>query len=350
MAKPAHRFKMEIAVSEPKPVRVGVIGLGVGEQHIRGYLQVPGVDVVAICDVDPDKLKNVGDRWGIGRRHADFRGITEASDIDVVSVCSYDDAHHIQCLSAFRHGKHVMVEKPVALFRHEAEAILRAQQDSGRLITSNLILRQVPRFKELRRQIADGEFGEIFAVEGDYVHDILWKITRGWRGEMAFYSTVYGGGIHLLDLMRWLIGQEVTEICGMSNKVLTAGTPFGFDDTFINVLRYSKGAIGKSMSTYGPRRVKFHAVKVFGTKRTFENDTPNAKLFTGDDPDMDVHEVRTPYPGIEKGDLIPDFIDAIRQGREPNVSARDVFRVMDICFAAVESVERKQVIPVSYMI
>ena len=73
-------------------IRAGVIGLGVGEAHIRSYQAIEGVEVAAICDIDPDRLATIGDRYEIARRSADFRSVTEHPDIDVVSVCSYDDS------------------------------------------------------------------------------------------------------------------------------------------------------------------------------------------------------------------------------------------------------------------
>jgi len=332
-----------------KTLKAGVIGLGVGERHIVSYREQPGVEVKAVCDIDPAKLADVAGRYDIAGRHTDYRAITEDPDIDVVSICSYDDAHAAQCLSAFRNGKHVMVEKPVVLTRPDAEAVLRAQQDSGKYITSNLILRQSPRFQELKRQIAEGFFGDIVAIEGDYIHQILWKLTEGWRGKMDFYCVTYGGGIHLIDLMRWLIGQEVVEVCGLSNKILTQDSAYKFDDTFINVLKFERGTLGKTMSCLGPQRTKFHALNVYGTKRTFINDLPNAKLFDGDEPQNE-SVVTTPYPGVEKGDLLPGFIEAIRAGREPLIGVKDIFRVMDVCFATWESVREGRTVRVSYQI
>jgi UDP-N-acetyl-2-amino-2-deoxyglucuronate dehydrogenase len=332
-----------------KVMRAGIIGLGVGEQHLKTYNALPNVEVKAICDIDTTHLATVADRYDVPGRSADFHDITEDPEIDVVSICSYDDKHADQAISAFNNGKHVMVEKPVALHRHEAEAVLRAQQDSGCRISSNLILRESPRFIELRRQIQDGEFGDVFCIEGDYLHDILWKITEGWRGQMNFYCTIFGGGIHLIDLMRWLIGQEVVEVCGMGNNVLTKDSAYRFDDTFINLLRFDGGTIGKCLSTFGPQRTKFHALNVYGTSKSFTNDLPNAKLFDGDAPENE-SAVETPYPGMKKGDLIPEFVQAIRDGAEPNVGARDVFRVMDICFAAWEASQSGKTIKVSYQI
>jgi len=332
-----------------KPLRAGVIGLGVGEQHARAYAALPGVELRAVCDIDPVHLAQVGARLGVSRQHTDWRRVTEDPEIDVVSICSYDDVHAEQAVSAFRHGKHVMVEKPIALDRRDAERVLKAQQQSGKRITSNLILRRSPRFVELRRQIRDGAFGEIFYVEGDYIHQILWKITHGWRSRMAFYCVVYGGGIHLIDLVRWLLGREVREVAGMGNKIASAGSPYKFEDTIVNLLRFEGDTIAKIMTTLGPQRPQFHALNVYGTRRTFVNDLPYGRVFNGEQPE-DAEAATAPYPGVGKGDLLADFVDAIRADREPDVSARDVFRVMDVCIAAWEAVQQRRTVPVSYLL
>lgn len=332
------------------PLRAAVIGLGVGEQHVLSYQALPGVEVVAVCDIDPVKLAEVGDRRGVARRHTtDWRAITEDPDIDIVSICSYDEAHADQAVSAFKAGKHVFIEKPVALNRKDSERILRAHLDAGTRISSNLILRASPRFAELKRQMDAGELGDIFYMEGDYVHQILWKITEGWRSRMGFYNVTYGGGIHLIDLMRWLLGREVVEVAAMGNKILTRDTPYRFPDTIVSLLKFEGDVMAKNMTTLGPQRTKFHALNVYGTRKTFINDMPNGKLFDGDQPENE-HVVTTPYPGMNKGDLIPDFVAAIREGREPIVSTRDVFRVMDVCCATWDSLQQGRTLRVDYLI
>ena len=335
--------------TEIRTLCVGVIGLGVGEAHIRSYQAIPGVTVRGICDIDPNRLAEIGERYGVERLHADYRGVTEDPEIDVVSICSYDDMHAEQLLSAFRNGKHAMVEKPCVLHPHQAEAVLRAQQDNRRLITSNLILRRSPRFRAIKAMIDAGDFGEIFHIEGDYLHQILWKLTEGWRGRMDFYCTVYGGGIHLIDLMRWMIGREVESVCGMGTDILTRGSAYRYPDTITALMRYTGGATGKCTTTLGPQRTKFHALNIFGTRKTFVNDMPHGKLFWGDTED-DVAPVTEPYPGIEKGDLLPEFIDAIRKGEQPKINEVDIFRVMAACFAIWESVQAGRTVAVSHLI
>ena len=332
-----------------RKLKIGVIGLGVGEQHVIGYQRIPNVEVTDICDIDPSVLKIVGDRNDVPNRHQNYKQITENPNIDVVSIASYDNCHAIQAISAFENGKHVMIEKPLALNRHEAEAILRAQQDSGRFLSSNLVLRKSPRFQELKNWIAKGYFGEIVTIEGDYLHQILWKLTQGWRGEMEFYCVTYGGGIHMIDLMRWLLDEEIVEVCGMSNKKLTRGSKFDFDDTVTNLLKFKSGTVGRTTSNLGAQRPQIHGLSVYGTEKSFINDTPHAKLFHGDNCE-DLEIVETTYPGIDKFGLLPDFISSIRNGDEPEVSAKDVFRVMDICFACYESLKAKKTVNVDYLI
>lgn len=330
-------------------MRAGVVGLGIGEQHVIGYDAIDGVSVTDICDVDPAKLREVGARNDVPGLHTDYRRVTENPDIDVVSIASPDDRHAEQAISALNHGKHVMVEKPVALTRGDAERVLRAQQDSRKLITSNLILRRSPRFRQLKAWIDAGDLGDIVAIEGDYIHRVLWRMTEGWRGRMPFDCVTYFGGIHMIDLMRWLTGQEVTQVTGMGNDFQTKGSRYRYDDVIVNLLRFDGGAIGRSMSNLGAMRPRLHALSVYGTRKTFVNDTPHAKLFDGDQPD-NWRAVETPYPAVGKGDLLPDFISAIRGGRDPLVTPVDVFRTMDVCFACYKSSWSDCILPVDYLI
>ena len=166
---------------------------------------------------------------------------------------------------------------------------------------------------------------------------------------MEFYCGTYGGGIHMIDLMRWLLGEEIAEVCGMSNKKLTQGSRFNFDDTVTNLLKFKSGTVGRTTSNLGAQRPQIHGLAVYGTEKTFINDIPHAKLFHGDN-NEDLEIVETTYPGIDKFSLLPNFISAIRDDKEPEVSAKDVFRVMDVCFACYESLEAKRTLDVVYLI
>lgn len=330
-----------------KPLRAGVIGLGVGEQHAAGYCDIEGVVLAAICDQDPKKLEDVAARQGHPQQYTDYRDMLEKETLDIVSICSYDDAHADQTVAALQAGLHVMVEKPVALHKHDLERIIDAQQAAKTRLSSNLILRRSPRFIDLKTRVLEGVFGPLHLIEGDYLHQILWKITEGWRGKMDFYCVAYGGGIHLIDLMRWISGEDVTEVAAMASKKLTRGGDFAYPDTVTALLRFESDLLGKSTTSFGTQRPIMHTLNLYGRDASFENDAGPARLFTGDSQD-DLTHVETAYPGVAKFDLLPDFIRAIRG--EPNacVPAEDVYRVMDICFAVWEAAQSGRTTPVQY--
>jgi predicted dehydrogenase len=339
----------EVRRMPSRGIRAAVIGLGVGEQHALGYQQLDGCELVAVCDQDPAKLHEVGQRLGPDVRcTTDAASVFLAEDIDVVSICSYDDGHAAQVIAALRSGKHVMVEKPLCLSRPEELEILKAYEGSGLVLTSNLVLRASPRFRALKAAIDADEFGRLFYVEGDYLHAILHKITQGWRGRMSGYSVFYGGGIHLIDLLRWLVGAEVSEVAAMGGRLLAAGSQFDGADTAVALLRFDNGVIGKSTTAFGPSRPQLHAVQVYGERGTFVNGVPNASVYKGADP-ADGREETSAYPGIEKWALLEDFVHAVSSGGQPGVSARDVFRVMDVCLAAERSVREGRFVAVDYL-
>ncbi len=327
-------------------IRAAVIGLGVGERHAAAYQSIPGCALEAVCDVDATRLQEAGDRLGISRRTADYREITEDSSIDVVSICSYDDVHAEQAVSAFRNGKHVMIEKPVAQTRTEADAVIAAWRESGKLITSNLILRRSPRFIELKQRADAGDLGDVFLLEGDYIHNIDYKLASGWRGRLSHYSPILGGAIHLIDLMWWLKGHPVVRVAAMGTRKNAEKSGFKFDDTNLVIMEFDDGSLAKSLVTLTPRHPKYHALRVFGDKATFVNQIGDADWFEGSE--GDVHRpVMAAYPGMEKGDLLPDFIDAIRHGHQPIIGHRDVFHIMNVCLAAEKSRRTGQFVDVA---
>ena len=165
-------------------MKIGIIGLGVGERHIVGYkksLDVPLSQYAILTK----KLKEVADRNGISERYCDYHKITDDPEIDVVSICSYDDVHTKQAVSALENGKHVMIEKPVAVNDEQADLLVAAHRNSSSMLSSNLILRCCPRFRFIKEEIESGNIGKLFYMEGDYIHAVPQKITEGWREKSA---------------------------------------------------------------------------------------------------------------------------------------------------------------------
>jgi predicted dehydrogenase len=189
-------------------LKVGIIGLGVGERHIAGYQQDGRCNVVALCDFNKTKLLEVGDRYPEIALYEDAESVLSDPEIDVVSIASFDTYHYEQIMLAIQNDKHIFVEKPICLFQHELNEIRKALHNKPNIrLSSNLILRRETRFGELYKRIVAGDLGELYYLEGDYDYGRLLKLTNSWRGEIPFYSVTHGGGIHLIDLILWLSGQ-----------------------------------------------------------------------------------------------------------------------------------------------
>jgi predicted dehydrogenase len=322
-------------------LRVAVIGLGVGAQHAESYARRPDCELVALCDRSPEKLAEVGPRFPSAARTIDAAQVFADPTIQIVSIATSDDCHHGQVMQALGRGKHVFVEKPLCLIRREFDDIKSALARHPDLtLSSNLILRKSPRFVELKRLIREGALGDIYHIEGDYLYGRLHKIVSGWRGTIDNYSVMHGGGIHLVDLLLWLLEEPVVEVEAMGNAIAARGSSFRYNDMVVSLLRFRNGAIGKVSANFGCVHPHFHALTIYGTKATYVNGPEAALLYTSRDPKVEPQRLTTAYPGTHKGDLIDSFVDAVKGGPPPEVPAGDVLRAMAVSLAIDESVLR----------
>ncbi|MDO8599490.1 MAG: Gfo/Idh/MocA family oxidoreductase, partial [bacterium] len=233
-------------------VRVAVIGLGVGMRHADAIVAHPRAQLIACCDIDPEKRAEAAARLPGVRIAADAATVLRDPDVDVVVIASYDNVHAAQIEEAIAHGKHVFAEKPLCSTFDEAQRIAALLRKHPNIrLSSNLILRKSPRFMLVRDMVARGDFGDLFAIEGGYHFGRIEKITEGWRGRIPFYSAVYGGGVHIVDLLRWVASDEIVRVTAYGNRIATRGSQFQYRDTIVSILEFRSGIIGKVAVYFG---------------------------------------------------------------------------------------------------
>lgn len=333
-----------------KKLRVGVIGLGIGEQHIKGYQSHPNCEVVALCDIDEKKQKMAQEKYPHMKIFADADAIFTDPTIDVVSIATYDDAHYEQIIKALKHNKHVFTEKPLVQYPEHARDI-RAQLKAHPhcKLSSNLVLRKSPRFLAVKDLIAHGAFGDLFYVEADYNYGRLHKIVSGWRGKIEGYSGVFGGGVHVVDLLLWLTDDTVEEVSAYGNAIASRGSGFKNNDMIVSILKFKSGMIGKVAINLGCVLPHFHPVLLYGTKATFINGMEHGLLYESRDPTAEQKKITAEYPGVSKGAIISSFVDWILGKGEPAVNEDDAFRAMSVCFAIEKAHQSKGPIMVEYI-
>lgn len=297
-------------------LKVGIIGLGVGEKHIDGYRSSGLAEVVKICDFDRGKLHEVARRNRVKNLTLSATDVLDDPTIDVVSIASFDNYHTDQIIRALRHKKHVFVEKPLCLNQIELNNIKAAysaaiNQGFKPILSSNFILRLEDRFIKLKKCIENGMLGEIYLVETCYDYGRLKKITEGWRTLIEDYSVMHGGGIHVLDLVQWLTGKNYNCKSALASKVVTQGTCFKPPDAILSFGYLGSDIIAKVGANFGSQTRHFHQLKIYGTKGTFVHDCGDAQYYLGSEPDVVNYRDDSLFPSTKKGDLIPRFIDAI---------------------------------------
>lgn len=327
------------------PLGVGVIGLGVGMRLAEGFARDGRCRIAALCDIDPDRLAQGLAAHPGARPHASAEALIEDPEVAIVVVASYDDAHHAQVLRALAAGRHVFAEKPLCLLAEHADEIhaaLRARPDL--VLTTNTVLRMSPRFRRLKQDVAADLYGEIYYAEADYDYGRLAKLTEGWRGRTPGYSVMLGGGIHMADLLLWLMEAERVEVCAMGANRCARNTSFEGDDLTVALVRFADGRVAKLGANFGCVRPHFHRLALYGTAATFENRPGPAELWTSRAPDLPPERLDIAYPGTHKADLAPSFVDAVLGLGEPVVDADSVFRALDLCLAVDRAaVERRPV-------
>jgi predicted dehydrogenase len=311
--------------------------LGVGERHAVAFESHPDCRVAALCDLDPAKRAMARKRWPDARVYDSAEQLIDDPQVNIVSIASYDDAHYAQVCRSIDAGKHAFVEKPICTSEAELEEIrARLVRRPEIKVSSNLILRKAPRFADLKARVAQGALGRIYYLEGDYDYGRLSKLKDSWRGTTPGYSVVLGGAIHLVDLILWLMaGRIAVEVMAMGNRIATAeaSLPFASNDLVAALVRFDDGAIAKISANFGCVRPHFHRLSVYGTLGTFENGPHEGRYWLDRDSRAEPGRADLPYPGADKGALIPSFVDTIL-GRIPaEITSREILGCMTVCLA-----------------
>ncbi|MBR2434809.1 MAG: Gfo/Idh/MocA family oxidoreductase [Lentisphaeria bacterium] len=189
--------------------KIGIIGCGtIGSVHAEAYAKVPKAEVVALCDILPDRLKEKAERHNVGKTYEDYNDLLADPEIEAVSICVPNNMHAPIAIAALKAGKHVMLEKPMTINQKFAKDIIKARDESGKLLQMGMVYRQNPEAQAVKQQIEAGMLGEIYQIRVRLIR------RRGIPGLGGWFTTkeCSGGGglidiaVHFLDLVMWETG------------------------------------------------------------------------------------------------------------------------------------------------
>lgn len=240
--------KNTVAVS--RPLKVGVVGLGMGWGHIQGFREHPEAQVVAVADADPKKLETKGKDSG-AECFSSLEAMLEKHQLDVVSIAVPNKFHKELAIAALQHGCHVLCEKPMAMNASEGKEMLDAAKKAKKRLGINFSFRFNPQSFAMKKLVESGELGEIYFARS------VWHRRRGMPGFGGWFGqkALSGGGplidlgVHRLDLALWLMGYPEPDWIMASTYNHIAGAiarkekkTFDVEDLAVALIKFQNGA------------------------------------------------------------------------------------------------------------
>ncbi len=330
-------------------MNAAVIGLGVGEQHALSYLNHPAVDSLTLYDMDSKKLNEVANRFPDAAVAGSYEEILNNPQIDIVSIASYDGDHGSEIIGALRHGKHVFAEKPLTRDLIELSLIREELKQNRSLhLGTNFVLREADYYKWLKEEIGSGSLGNIYAFDGDYLYGRLHKITNGWRGRENGYSPIHGGVVHLIDLFLWLFNEKPLRLQAFSNKLVSNGSGYRYDDYVTIQTESESGMIARFTMHLGCVHPHQHVVKVYGSKQTLLYDDQGPRRFENSDEKLPPGFLKQEPLPSSKRDVLRGFIDDVISGKSDGNDLENLLANVCICEAAHQSIEEGKTVEIKY--
>ncbi len=233
-------------------LNVAVVGCGIGRSHIvEGYL--PNADkfkVLALCDLNQEKLDQVGDEFGVERRIVNFDDLLTMDDIDIIDVCTPPGAHLPMVSAALKAGKHVVCEKPLVGSLKDVDAIMEIEKASRGLLMPVFQYRFGDGIEQAKAIIDAGIAGKAYCgtVETMWRREAPYYAVpwRGkWKTELG--GVLMGHAIHPHDIFTYLMG----DIARMFGRVATRVNPIEVEDVISASLEMKSGALASFTATLG---------------------------------------------------------------------------------------------------
>jgi len=336
-----------------KTVRIGIIGTGIGAEHVRAFQQAPGAVVTAVCSAQGERAEATARQFGIPRATTAYRDLL-GMDVDAVVITTPPALHRPMALDAIAAGKHVFCEKPLAATLAEAVEMRDAAEAAGIVHMINHQTRFGATYTEARRLIDAGYLGtptladaRISMNPADYLRGPMWSTSKvQW-----FVDGTQGGGIlagsagpHLFDMLRWCWGEVAAVACLAGVTVPTVTMPDGSEivgitapDTFLALLRFANGAFatvrGVPIAYHrGGFSVEFNgtAGALFATNTDLKGATMN---------DTAPQALPLPDAPWDRAGIVTRFIRAIQEGEHaPAPNFHDGVAVQAILDALTEAI------------
>lgn len=335
-------------------LRFGLVGCGrVAPRHAKFLGDLPGAALSAVADIVDTRADHFAHEYGADAYY-NYEKMLERDDLDVITICTPSGLHAEMGIKAAQAGKHVLVEKPIALSLEDANALIKAADDAGVLLGVVLQNRYNPPMQKTCEAVQAGLLGRL----------LLGNATVRWFRPQEYYEDHWHGtlamdggalmnqSIHHIDALQWLIG----DVESVFAYTATLAHRMEAEDTGVAVLKFKNGALGTvegSTVTY-PQNLE-GSIAIFGEHGSVKvgGTALNRRVIWKIDGQLEhEREILTQEQldppsvyGSSHREVIADMIDAVRNNRAPQTNGSEAIRSLEIVLAIYESARTGQ--PVS---
>ena len=335
-----------------RKIGYAVLGLGIGMAHADAAYASKNADLVAVCDIDEERLLKAKMKYGGITLYTDLNDLLTDPRIDIISVCLPSAMHSDFAVRAMEAGKHVLVEKPLDITPERAQRIedarIRTGMTCGVVHQNRFNVNMYP----IREMLDSGRLGKL--IMGTFA--VKWYreqhyYNNGWHGtwDMDGGGSLMNQSIHTVDLMQWLMGdvESVSSHMGLFDHNIET------EDATVSVVKFKSGAMATFVSTTCAYPGLSTEICLYGTGGSIEADADCLKTWKlKDSEDEDIEEDRM-LSRYGRGHLfaipedanrrfghdhvVEDMICAVIDGRDPEVMPAEAIKAVKIVCAIYES-------------
>ncbi len=331
-----------------RKLNFGIIGCGrIAYKHAEAIKKNEKANLLCVCDVVEERAVEYKNKYGAEAHYIDYHEMLEHPGLDVVNICTPSGLHAEMGIAAAKAGKHVIVEKPMALSLKDADDLINACEENGVKLAVCFQNRFNPPVQKLRRALEDGRFGKLTHASAvirwfrpqDYYDQAPWRGTWAMDG-----GCLMNQSIHNIDLLQWMMG-PVESVFGHTATNLRK---IEAEDVGVAVLKFKNGSLGviEASTTIYPENLE-ETLNIFGEKGTVVlggiavNKIETWKFADSKEEhgDMEQHqqEVSNVY-GFGHNALMDDFIQVVNNDKIPFINGKEGRKALEIILAVYRSV------------
>lgn len=337
-------------------LKAGIIGCGsiARQRHAHEYLLNPNTEIAGFYDLRPERAADMVATFG-GKVYETVDDMLNDPEINIVSVCAANAQHAELTIRALEAGKDVFCEKPMAITLKECEAMVETAKKNGRRLLIDQNQRLAPAHKKAKEILSSGALGRVISFRSTFGHKgpEMWSADKGnhtwfFKKATAAFGSMADLGIHKLDLLRYLIGEEIESVYSVMkvlDKKLPDGSPIEVDDNSVEVLCFKNGATGTvttSWTHYGEECNETVLYCEKGIMKLYSDPAYSLKIVNADGTQvlyaLDRLQTNDDAQQSSSG-VIDELVEALLEGRESILDASAVLGSMKAVFACLRSAE-----------